>query len=163
MPDPGEADLRQFLETAGRSLADAQGALAGEVVDTPTAVAISEAELEVKATLDRKEDGSVILQPVTGDAARQGGISPGVVSTVRIRYVAVAEDTLAAPSERPIQTPEKVVDEVRSREDVARLDKILGGLTYEAVFVPATKRWVVTARDQEDRPVRHVLVPDSGR
>jgi hypothetical protein len=162
MPDPGEADLRQFLETAGRSLADAQGALAGEVVDIPTAVAISEAELEVKATLDRK-DGSVILQPVTGDAARQGGISPGVVSTVRIRYVAVAEDTLAAPSERPSQTPEKVVDEVRSREDVARLDKILGGLTYEAVFVSATKRWVVTARDQENRPVRHVLVPDSGR
>ena len=162
MPDQGEADLRQFLETAGRSLADAQGALAGEVVDIPTAVAISEAELEVKATLDRR-DGSVILQPVTGDAARQGGISPGVVSTVRIRYVAVAEDTLAAPSERPRQTPEKVVDEVRSREDVARLDKILGGLTYEAVFVPATKRWVVTATDQEDRPVRHVLVPDSGR
>ena len=162
MADPGEADLRQFLETAGRSLADAQGALAGEVVDIPTAVAISEAELEVKATLDRK-DGSVILQPVTGDAARQGGISPGVVSTVRIRYVAVAEDTLAAPSERPSQTPEKVVDEVRSREDVARLDKIMGGLTYEAVFVPSTKRWVVTATDQENRPVRHVLVPDGGR
>ncbi len=161
MADPGEADLRQFLEAAGRSLADAQGGLAGEVVDIPTAVAISEAELEVKATLDRR-DGSVILQPITGDAARQGGISPGVVSTVRIRYVAVAEDTLVAPSERPSQTPEKVVVEVRSREDVARLDKILGGLRYEAVFVPTTKRWVVTARDPEDRPVRHILVPDGG-
>ena len=162
MAEPGGPDLRQFLEAAGRSFADAQGALAGEVVDIPTAVAISEAELEVKATLDRR-DGTVVLEPVTGAAARQGGISPGMVSTVRIRYVAVAEDALAAPSERPAKTPDKVVDEVRSRDDIARLDKILGGLTYEATFVPSTKRWLVTATDPDDRLVRHVVVPDSGR
>ena len=160
MADSG-ADLRQFLESAGRSLAEAQGSLAGEVADIPTAVAISEAELEVKATLER-QDGEVVLQPVSGDAARQGGISPGVVSTVRIRYVAVGEDTLVAPSEQPTRTPDKVVEEVSSREDVARLDKILGGLRYEAAFVPTTKRWLVTARDPDDRVVRQVVVPDAG-
>jgi hypothetical protein len=68
-----------------------------------------------------------------------------------------------APSERPSKSPDKVVDEVRSREDIARLDKILGGLTYEAIFVPTTRRWLVTATDPDDRLVRHVVVPDSGR
>ena len=161
MPDPGEADLRQFLETAGRSLADAQGALAGEVVDIPTAVAISEAELEVKATLDRK-DGSVILQPVTAMRHARAGFPRAWCRRFEFATSLWRRTRSLAPSERPSQTPEKVVDEVRSREDVARLDKIMGGLTYEAGFVPSTKRWVVTARDQEDRPVRHVLVPDSG-
>ena len=64
------ADLKGFLEAAGRSLADAQGALAGDVADIPAAVAISEAELEVKATMEGAQ-GSVVLQPVT-QAAQPG-------------------------------------------------------------------------------------------
>ena len=157
-----EADLTGFLEAAGRSLAEAQGALAGEVADVPSAVAISEAELEVKATVDRSE-GGVVLQPVTSDDARQGAITPGMLSTVRIRYVAVSEDTLAAPSQQPTRPPGEVIDDVRTREDVVALDRILGGLTYEAVFVPATERWLVTARDPEARLVREVVVPDVKR
>ena len=157
-----EADLTGFLEAAGRSLADAQGALAGELVDIPSAVAISEAELEVKATVDRSA-GVVVLQPITSQDARQGAITPGMLSTVRIRYVAVSEDTLAAPSQQPTRPPDKVIDDVRTREDVVALDKILGGLTYEAVFVPATQRWLVTASDSEARLVREVVVPDVKR
>jgi hypothetical protein len=153
--EPG-ADLTGFLEAAGRSLADAQGALSGEVVDVPTAVAISEAELEVKATVDRSAAG-VILQPVSTAAALKGGITPGVLSTLRIRYVAVTEDTVAAPS-RDAGT---VIGEVQKREDVAALDRILGGLRFEAVFVPTSRRWLVTARDPEDRLVREVVVPDA--
>jgi len=95
------ADLKGFLEAAGRSLADAQGALAGDVADIPTAVAIAEAELEVKATMGGAP-GTVVLQPVTSQDARQGAITPGMLSTVRIRYVAVTEDTLVAPSEQPL-------------------------------------------------------------
>jgi hypothetical protein len=161
MAEPG-ADLKGFLEAAGRSLADAQGALAGEVADIPSAVAISEAELEVKATVDRTE-GTVVLQPVTSQDAREGAITPGMLSTVRIRYVAVTEDTLAAPSARPVRAPETVIAEVSKRDDVVTLDKILGGLTYEAVFVPVTKRWLVTARDPEQRLVREVIVSDEKR
>ena len=154
------ADLTGFLEAAGRSLAEAQGALAGEVADVPSAVAISEAELEVKATVDRA-DGAVVLQPVTSQDARQGAITPGMLSTVRIRYVAVTEDTLVAPSEQPTRTAEIVIKDVSAREDVVTLDKILGGLSYEAVFVPTTKRGLVTARDPEQRLVREVVVPDA--
>lgn len=159
----GEADLTGFLEAAGRSLADAQGALAGELVDVPSAVAISEAELEVKATMDRGAGGVVVLQPVTSQDARQGAITPGMLSTVRIRYVAVTEDTLIAPSQRPARTPATVIDDIRKREDVVALDKILGGLTYEAVFVGPSQRWLVTARDPEGRAVREVVVPDVKR
>jgi hypothetical protein len=158
---PG-ADLTGFLEAAGRSLADAQGALAGEVADVPAAVAISEAELEVKATVDRS-DGAVVLQPVTSQDARQGAITPGMLSTMRIRYVAVTEDTLVAPSEQPTRSAETVIKEVSAREDVVALDKILGGLTYEAVFVPGTQRWLVTAKDPEQHLVREVVVQDVKR
>lgn len=154
------ADLTGFLEAAGRSLADAQGALSGELVDLPTAVAISEAELEVKATVDRSA-GGVVLQPVSTETALKGGITPGVLSTLRIRYVAVPEDTLTPPSLRPVRAPDSVIGEVRKREDVVALDTILGGLTFEAVFVPTTKRWLVTARDPENRLVREVVVPDA--
>lgn len=154
------ADLTGFLEAAGRSLADAQGALAGEVADVPAAVAISEAELEVKATVDASA-GALVLQPVTSQDARQGAITPGMLSTVRIRYVAVTEDTLAAPSAQPTLSQDVVIEQVQGREDVAALDKILGGLTYQAVFVPTTQRWLVTARDPEQRLVREVVVPDA--
>ncbi len=159
MPEPG-ADLTGFLEAAGRSLADAQGALAGELVDVPTAVAISEAELEVKATVDRGPAG-LVVEPVSTEAALKGGITPGMLSTLRIRYVAVAEDTLTAPSQRPVRAPDSVIGEVRRREDVVALDTILGGLTFDASFVSATKRWLVTARDAKDRVVREVVVPDA--
>jgi hypothetical protein len=153
------AELSGFLEAAGRSLADAQGALAGDVADIPAAVAISEAELEVKATMEGAQ-GAVVLQPVTSQDARQGAITPGMLSTVRIRYVAVTEDTLVAPSEQPTRSAETVIKEVSAREDVVVLDKILGGLTYEAVFVPGTQRWLVTAKDPDEHLVREVVVPD---
>lgn len=157
-----EADLRGFLEAAGRSLADAQGALAGELVDVPTAVAIADAELEVKATVAR-EQGELILQPVTSQDAREGNIPPELLSTVRVRYVAVTEDTLAAPSERPTRKPDQVIREVRQREDLVSLDKILGGLTFQATFIPAGNRWLVTARDPDDRLVREIVVADVKR
>jgi len=156
----GGADLTGFLEAAGRSLADAQGGLPGEISQIPTVVAIAEAELEVKATIERMAAGGVALQPVSSGDARQGDISPGLLSTVRIRYVTAPEDTLVAPADRPTRTADKVIEEVKRREDVNVLSTILGGLTFEATFVPPTKRWLVTAKDPEDRLVREIVVPD---
>lgn len=155
------ADLGGFLEAAGRSLADAQGSLAGDVADIPAAVAISEAELEVKAAVGRRADGTLELETISTQDMRRGSITPGLLSTVRVHYVAVAADTLTTAP--PNRTPEDVIDGVRDRDDVAVLDKILGGLVYDAVFVPAGKRWLVTARDAEQRLVREVLVPDEKR
>ena len=155
------ADLGGFLEAAGRSLADAQGSLAGDVADIPAAVAISEAELEVKAAVARLADGRLTLETISTQDMRQGKITPGLLSTVRVHYVAGAADTLTAGP--PTRTPKDVIDGVRGREDVVVLDKILGGLAYDAVYVSAGRRWLVTARDAEQRLVREVLVPDENR
>ncbi|MGH3072288.1 MAG: hypothetical protein ACRDNB_08475 [Gaiellaceae bacterium] len=160
---PDAADLGGFLEAAGKSFADAQGALAGEIVDIPPAVAIAEAELELKAAVQRRTDGTVVLETISTQDMRSGAITPGLLSTIRVQYVAVAADTVVPPSAQPGRTPKDVIDTVRGREDVAVLDKILGGLAYEAVYVPSGRRWLVSARDPEDRLVREILVPDEGR
>jgi len=162
MPETG-ADLGGFLEAAGRSLVDAQDSLAGGLVDIPPAVAISEAGLEVKAAMVRRADGAVALELISAQDMRSGNITPGLLSTVRVQYVAVAADTVVPPSEQPTKTPKDVIDGVRSREDVAALDKILGGLVFEASFVAGQRRWLVTAKDAEQRLVREVIVPDGKR
>jgi hypothetical protein len=154
-----EAELGGFLEAAGKSFSDAQGALAGDVVELPPAVAIAEAELELKAAVQRRADGSVVLETISAQDMRSGAITPGLLSTIRVQYVAVAADTVVPPSQQPTRTPKDVIDDVREREDVAVLDRILGGLRYEAVFVPG-KRWLVTAHDTEGRKVREILVAE---
>jgi hypothetical protein len=154
-----EAELGGFLEAAGKSLSDAQGALAGDVVELPPAVAIAEAELELKAAVQRRTDGTVVLETISTQDMRSGAITPGLLSTIRVQYVAVAADTITAPSQQPTRTPKDVIDDVREREDVAVLDRILGGLRYEAVFVPG-KRWLVTARDADERLVREIVIQD---
>ena len=162
MPEQG-ADLGGFLEAAGKSFVEAQGALSGGVADIPPAVAISEAELELKAALERRADGTVTLETISTQDMRSGTITPGLLSTIRVQYVAVPADTLSAPSEQPTRTPKDAIDTVRKREDVAVLDKILGGLLYEAAYLPGRRRWLVTATDAEQRVVREILVPDEGR
>jgi hypothetical protein len=160
---PDGADLGGFLEAAGRSLADAQGTLADGVADIPAAIAIAEAELEVKAAVTRRTDGTLQLETLSAQDMRSGTITPGLLSTVRVQYVAVAADTLAAPSQQPIRAPKDVIDDVRVRDDVAVLDRILGGLVFDAVYVPSGRRWLVTAKDEEQRIVREILVPDEPR
>lgn len=161
MPET-RADLGGFVEAAGRSLAEAQGSLAGDLVDIPPAVAISEAELEVKAAVVRRADGVLGLETISTQDMRAGNITPGLLSTIRVQYVAVAADTAMPPSEQPTRTPKDVIDAVRGRQDVVVLDEILGGLVFEAIYVPG-RRWLVTAKDAEQRLVREVIVPDQNR
>lgn len=153
-------DLSDFMATAGQSLAEAQGGLT-EGSDAPSAIAIAEAELEIKATVESGASGKVALQPISSREMREAEISPGLLSTLRVRYVAVAEEIPVG--DPPKRTAEKVIGEVRKREDVAALDRILDGLEFDAVFVPETRRWLVTATDPRQRLVREVLVPDVRR
>ena|SRR5918995_473658 len=157
------ADLGGFLEAAGKSFVDAQGALSGDLVDIPPAVAIAEAELELKAALQRRADGTVTLETISTSDMRSGAITPGLLSTIRVQYVAVPADTLSSPAEQPASTPKDAIDTVRGREDVVVLDKILGGLLYEAAYLPGRRRWLVTATDAEQRVVREIIVPDESR
>lgn len=153
-------DLSDFMATAGQSLADAQSGLT-EGVDTPSAIAIAEAELEVKATVESDASGKVALQPISSREMREAEISPGLLSTLRVRYVAVTEEI--ATGDPPKRTAEKVIGEVRKREDVAALDRILGGLEFDALFVPETRHWLIMATDPRKRLIREVLVPDVRR
>jgi hypothetical protein len=157
----GEAPLGGFLEAAGRSLGDAQRRLAegAEAAGLPTAIAIDEVELEVKATLEGSGE-EVALRPVSSEEARAGAIAPAMLSTLRVRYVATAEDAAAAPSGRPRRTAEEVIDAAREREDVAALEEALGRLELEAAFIPDAGSWLVRATDPEGRVVRELVVPD---
>ena len=152
-------ELRGFLEAAGRSLADAQGALTGEVLVQRPALAISDAELDVKAALGTNPDGTVSLQTLSATDLRRGGIDPALLSSVRVRYVAVAGD-LAVAGAGPTRTPDEVIDTVRGRPDLERLREILGDVRLEAEFVPESRRWLVTARDPDGRLVRELVLPD---
>jgi hypothetical protein len=157
-----DADLAGFLEAAGRSLADAQGALTGIEAGVPQAMAISEADLEVKAAIAR-EPGGIRLEPISTADILRGGIEAGLLSTVRIHYVAVAPETLTAAGAEPSRTAVDVIGEVKVRPDLVALDRILEGLRYDAVFLPQTTRWLVVARDADARVVREVLVSDEPR
>lgn len=145
-----------FFEAAGRSLGAAQGSLAGPASEVPTAMVISEAELQVKAVVDHGDAG-LEIRPLGVELMRRGDIDPGLVSTVSVRFVPVE------PAEqRPKRRGPEVIREVRERSDVQRLATILGDLTYTADFVPASRRWIVAVSDQQGRLVREALVADDG-
>jgi len=157
-----EAELGGFLEAAGRSFTEAQGTLGGGVSAIPAAVAIAQAELEVKAAISRGADGALRIETLSAQDIRSSAFPAGVLSTVRVQYVAVTGESLTAPSGQPAQSAADVIDSVRKRDDVAALDRILGGLAFRAAFLPSG-RWLVTATDAEERVVREVLVPDEKR
>ena len=157
-PSSGAAPLRGFFEAAGRSLTEAQGTLTAGAMPTPSALAIADAELEIKAAVSQDATGQLSLQTLSVQNLQSGTIAPGLVSTVKIHYVAVPGESVGpAP---PKRAPADVVKEVRTRADLQRLQKVLGDLSIEPVFVPERQRWLVTARDSAGRTVREVVLSD---
>lgn len=154
---PNEADLRAFLEETGRSLTGAQQSLAGAEAAAPLNIVVSQVELEVKAALQKGEDGSLGLQLISASDVRAGSLAPELISTIRANFMASPEP---APSATAKLAKDDVVAAFRRREDVAALDKAVRGLTIDATFLPERKRWLVTARDPEGRLAREALVPD---
>jgi hypothetical protein len=159
-----EADLRGFLEAAGRSLSEAQAILGGEQPVSASLV-IASADLEVKAGLKSDGSGGVLVQPISAQDLAQTRIDAAALSTVRVSFVATAPDAppggvLGTPPAGPVRAPVDVANEVRLRPDVLQLDRILGGLKIDAVYIPQTERWLVTAQDTKGRVVREVILPD---
>jgi len=159
----GETQLESFLGAAGRSLNEAQRQLTGSAqsLGEPTAMAITEVDLEVKVTFESSERDEVTLRPITISEVRSEEVKAEVVSTLRVRYIAVPEEEPSNSLELSARSEEDVIQEVRQREDVSSLEHILGGLEFNAVFVPATRSWVVKATDRRHRVVREVTVPDA--
>lgn len=151
-----EPPLGQVVAAGGAALSDAQRDLLGDAF--AARMAVSEVELEVKAGFSQDAQGGLTITPISSAQLAEGAIAPGLVSTMKVRYTAVADDV--APVDAPAQSSAAVIDQVRERDDLVRLDRILGGLELQATFVPEVRRWLVSASDSEGRMVRQLVVDD---
>lgn len=156
------AELSGFLRAAGSSLGDAQRRLVGGAagLDFSDAMAISEVELEVKATLDQGAE-QLELRPVSSQEARSGEIAPDLISTLRVRYVALPAAAAAEGHAGAERDAPEVIAAVRERDDVVALAEILGDLEFDAVFVPQSREWLVRVTESGGRTVRKIVVADS--
>jgi hypothetical protein len=157
-----ESTLSEFVEAAGASLSEAQGELAGEELAS-TSMAVAEAELDAKVAIRSGSDGVVRVQPVSLADVTGGALDAAGLSNVRVHYVAVAESRAAEAGIQPKRSKSDVLEEVIGAEDLGRLDAILGGLVFEASYVPALDSWLVVASDQLDNVVREIVVDDVKR
>ena len=160
----GQVGLGAFLELTGQSIAEAQGQISP--LDQPTQLVIGNAEVEVKVAVATDAEGGVAIETISAADVRGGGIDPGVLSTLRINFIATAAE-IPAPSTVTGQKPQRetaaVIKDVSTRTDVANLATVLGPLSYEATFVPSTRRWLVVAHDAKGRLVREAIVPDDSK
>jgi hypothetical protein len=153
--------IGEFFELAGRSIAEAQDAIAP--LDQPTQIVIGNAEVEVKVTVASDTDGGLAVQTISSEEVSRGDIDPGMLSTLRVSYIAAATEppSTSVAGARPQRDVKEVVKEVSSRPDVVNVTKILGKLDYKATYVQDQKRWMVTARDAKGRIVRESVVQDT--
>ena len=152
--------LGEFFELAGSSISAAQKAVAP--MDQPTQMVIGDAEIEVKVTMVTDARGRLSVQTISSAEARQGRIDPGMLSTLRVNFVAAVADPPASSvtGARPKRQVNDVVKAVSSRPDVISLSKLLGKFSFETTYVPNQKRWLVIARDAKGRIVRESIIPD---
>lgn len=146
------SDIESVLAAGGAALTSAQQAL---VPGGGFRMAISDVELEIKAAVDRNGAGKLVVTPIGVHQLSQQ-IAPDLVSTVKVRFTAIGAEAAA----EPMRPREDVVEEVRGREDVRRLDEILGGIRVHATFVPESRTWLATAADSEGRVLRRIVLDD---
>jgi hypothetical protein len=178
-PKANEAELAAFLELAGRSLSEAQGAL-GSAAELRAEMVLASAELEAKVALRADPSGRLAVQPVSASDLRLAQFNAAGVSTLRVSFVAAAgavqdgatqstgsgttggatPGTGVGSGGRPVRKPEEIAEGVRKRPDVAALENILGPFSFETTYVDAAQRWIVLARDAKGRVVRETMVPD---
>jgi hypothetical protein len=128
-------------------------------LDLATNLVVSEAQLEVKAALSSDSHGRLAVQTISAQAVSQGGIDPGLVSTVKINFMATRGEP-ASDVSKPKRNSTEVVAEVSKLQDVVAMERILGSFKYDAAYVSGKERWLVTVRDPQDRLVREFILPD---
>lgn len=148
-----EADLSTFLKTAGDSLMQAQESLNSL---PKSELIISQAELEVKVAIDSSEEG-LKIKIMSAKDVYSSSLIPEALSTLRLSFTATARETSL---DKPKRQEQAVIDDIRLREDVVRLGKILGGLTFETDYIAKKRSWLVSAYDSQGRLVRQSVVAD---
>lgn len=154
-----------LLRGVGQSMLEAQTQLNTAALEQPpgpeglrTGVAISETEIDVKMVFE--DDGSgVNVRPVTAGAARLSELDPGVLSGIRARLVAVADEEARPPS----RSPADVRQEVLSSPDIIRLQEIFGELQVETTYVGAVQRWIVDVKEPGGAILRSVQITDANQ
>jgi hypothetical protein len=152
-----------LLRGLGQSMLEAQTQLNTAALEQPpgpeglrTGVAISETEIDVKMVFE--DDGSgVNVRPVTAGATRLAELDPGVLSGIRARLVAVADEEARPPTLSPADVREQVL----SNPDITRLQDIFGGLKVETTYVGAVQRWIVDVKEPGGAILRSVQIPDA--
>lgn len=158
---PNKIDLQSFLNSAGQSLAQAQGELSPELAGI-TDMVLSTADLEVKAALTTSRSGKMTIQMFSSQDILKGAIDSGVLSTLKFSFVATTSQASreTASVDKPQRQVEDVVEDVRKRPDIAVLEKIIGPLDIRATYVDREKRWLASASDSQNRIVRELILPD---
>jgi len=152
-----------LLRGLGQSMLEAQTQLNTAALEQPpgpeglrTGVAISETEIDVKMVFE--DDGSgVNVRPVTAGATRLAELDPRVLSGIRARLVAVADEEARPPTLSPADVREQVL----SNPDITRLQDIFGGLQVETTYVGAVQRWIVDVKEPGGAILRSVQIPDA--
>ena len=154
-------DLQSFLNSAGQSLAQAQGELSPGMEGLAEMV-ISNADLEIKAAVTTDNSGRTTIQTFSSQEILKGAIDPGLLSTLKFSFVATASQpsSESISANKPRRPVTDVITEIRKRPDIANLEKILGSLDIRATYVDREKQWLVSASDSQDRIVRQVILPD---
>jgi hypothetical protein len=152
-----------LLQGIGQSMLAAQTQLNTDALAQPpgpeglrTNVAISETEIDVKMVFE--DDGSgVNIRPVAAGATQLAELDPGVLSGIRARLVAVADEEARPPT----LSANDVREQVLARDDISRLQNIFGGLQVETTYVGSAQRWIVDVKEPGGAILRSIQISDA--
>jgi hypothetical protein len=152
-----------LLQGIGQSMLAAQTQLNTDALAQPpgpeglrTNVAISETEIDVKMVFE--DDGSgVNVRPVAAGATQLAELDPGVLSGIRARLVAVADEEARPPT----LNANEVREQVLARDDMTRLQGIFGELQVETTYVGSAQRWIVDVKEPGGAILRSIQISDA--
>ena len=80
----------------------------------------------------------------------------GALSTLKAKILAVPDETPKSPARKPSD----IVQEVKQRPDLQRLQRVFGDLDVKADFVPSAGLWLVDVVEPGGLTVRSLRVAD---
>jgi hypothetical protein len=126
-------------------------------------MAVSEVEIDMAIAVNGTVEGGVRIQPISLAVLSGGALDAAGLSRLKLNYVAVVEDRDSGVSIQPRRQKSDVVAEASSDKNLIRIGSILGGLRFDASYVPATQKWLVVATDASDNVVREIVLDDLSR
>ncbi len=159
---PENIELGDFLETAGRSLGEAQNSLLSGL-NLSTNMILNNADIELKVLVD-SANGKISIKPISSEDIRVSSIDPGLLSTLRISYVSTVREPIegtVSPSVESVKEPSKLIEEVLNRRDIQKLAATKGELQVKPTFVAERKRWLVSVEDTAGKVLREIVLPDA--